>query len=382
MVANSRLRSLEYLRGIAALIVLYAHVVVVGGTDPVIPKSYFPMIAPVASPPEVFTFWRQLIDPEIWIESFGINSGHIGVGIFFLISGYVILRSLDQSAPVEFFLGRFFRIFPLAATVTLGGTIVFASYLALRHQPQTYSIGRTLLSFFLLPAYSPPVPVIWSLIAEVWFYVIMGLCSWKIKRIELYHIIVVAAACLAVATTLTPIRLMLSPALVSYDALTTVLWTIPYNMVFLIFILAGSAIYRARETGKVVAGVSAVACLFAMFCACARLYEATYQGTLGFDYINGGAALIVFLLFLGCEKYMPRMPIAKFFADISYPLYLVHIPLSWLLLFSMTRHGMDGLYAMLITCLICVALAYALHMLIEKPSHRYGKSFSFGATSR
>jgi len=167
-----------------------------------------------------------------------------------------------------------------------------------------------------------------------------------------------------------------SPDIVAQQGvITALLWATPYNMVFLIYILIGSAIYRAHEQGRALAGIVAVACIFATFIAASRLYETAYPGTIGFDATNAVSALVVFIAFLAIDRFTPPIPIAAFFADISYPLYLIHIPLSWFLLYWMTYHGLNGLYALGLTTAICIALAYVLHILIERPAQRYGKSF-------
>jgi peptidoglycan/LPS O-acetylase OafA/YrhL len=379
MSSNARVVSLEYLRGIAALLVLYAHVVIVGGTDPVGPKSYFPMIDTVAAPPENYSFWRQLIDVEIWLESFGVNAGHLGVGIFFLISGYVIMALIEKVGPSKFLIGRFFRIIPLSALVTLGGAAVFASYLAIRGHEQTYDLETAIESSVLLPTRHPPMPVIWSLIAECWFYgVIAAAVAIRRNALSFSDIIVTSVGCLTVVVAVASNGAVL-PSLISASySLTFALSPIfvAYNLTFVSFILIGSAVYRTQQSKRYFSGVATIGLLFGIFLACFRLYDQMFPGTLGFAVANAVASMIVFSAFLMVNRLIPRMRIAQFFADISYPLYLVHIPLSWLLLFWMTRHGMNGFYAMILTCATCIAAAYVLHIFVEMPTHRYGKSFA------
>jgi len=379
MPANDRVVSLEYLRGIAALLVLYAHVVILGGTDPVGPKSYFPMIDTVAAPPDNYTFWRQLVNAEIWLESFGVNAGHLGVGIFFLISGYVIMALIEKVGPSNFLIGRFFRIIPLSALVTLGGAAVFASYLAIRGHEQTYDLETAIESAVLLPTRHPPMPVIWSLIAECWFYgVIAAAVAIRRTALSFSDIVATSVGCLTVVVAVASNGSILPSLISASNNLTFALSPIffAYNLTFVSFILIGSAAYRMQQSKRYLSGVAAVGLLFAIFAACFRLYDQLYPGTLGFSMTNFIVSLAVFSAFLISNRFIPKMRIAQFFADISYPLYLVHIPLAWLLLFWMTKHGMNGLYAMILTCITCIAAAYILHILVEVPTHRYGKSFA------
>jgi peptidoglycan/LPS O-acetylase OafA/YrhL len=377
-----KIRTLHYLRGIAALLVLYAHVVVVGITDPVSPKNYFPMIPGVAFPPELFAGAHYFLAPEIAIERFGINAGHLGVAAFFLISGYVIMRSLDATPLREFAIGRFFRIMPSAAAVTIGGAIAFSAYTVVKGFTPTYTIESTLLSALLLPSPHPPNPVIWSLIVEAWFYAILaGAVFLNRGTVGLSRIVLTAAVCLTTAAILatvaivTPLPLQIQAPLSLNSFVEWALWYISYNLTFVIFILAGSAIYRARQTGQTLLGAVAVALILGMFYASCQIYRPAFPDIAVMDLPNAIAALALFMAALIAERFLPRIRPANFFADISYPLYLVHVPLSWLILHWGAMTGISGPVAMALTIGINIALAYVLHITIENPSHKLGKAY-------
>src|SRR4051812_18434840 len=48
----------------------------------------------------------------LWLYNFNFNFGPFGVGIFFLISGFVIPISIENIGTGQFVIRRFFRIFP------------------------------------------------------------------------------------------------------------------------------------------------------------------------------------------------------------------------------------------------------------------------------
>lgn len=79
---------LDALRGIAALVVVFDH------------SSYAFMAE-----------FRRALMPEF-------NTSRYGIMVFFLVSGYIIPASLERRGYVRtFWIGRFFRIYPLWAAV-------------------------------------------------------------------------------------------------------------------------------------------------------------------------------------------------------------------------------------------------------------------------
>lgn len=201
-----RLRSLHYMRGMSALLVLYAHIAVVGMTDPNSPKRYFPMIGGPAFPPGSEAGAQSIIWPEVFIEGFGLNAGHIGVGVFFLISGFVIMGSLERTDIRAFGLNRIFRILPLSIGVTIGSAALFSAYLHYRGVATPYTVRDTIMSALMLPATLPPIPVIWSLIVEVWFYTILAAAVFVAPNFGFSKIIATAAMCFAGVVAATGLR--------------------------------------------------------------------------------------------------------------------------------------------------------------------------------
>src|SRR5215472_5135330 len=87
-----RIRGLDGLRGIAAVSVLLFHYTVVYGQ----------LIGPIGPLPFVATYGRH------------------GVDLFFIISGFVILMTVDNSRNVtDFIVSRFARLFPAFWTAVL-----------------------------------------------------------------------------------------------------------------------------------------------------------------------------------------------------------------------------------------------------------------------
>jgi peptidoglycan/LPS O-acetylase OafA/YrhL len=187
------------MRGFAALLVLYAHIVVVGTTDPVTPRLYLPMVPYTPLSGTQILAAEAFLRPEYFIERFRIVSGDLGVAIFFLISGFVIQGSLQTLSPGLFIGRRIFRIYPLTIFVVFITAIVLAAYCRLYGVQEPFTIHSTILSAFLLDGFFPNLyvlPVLWSLMVEISFYVLMAGIFLLSKKCSYLEMIIAGTSCL------------------------------------------------------------------------------------------------------------------------------------------------------------------------------------------
>jgi exopolysaccharide production protein ExoZ len=138
-----KIRIIQALRAVAANLVVIFHIVLLY-------SQYDPSYAP-----------RAANFPDI---------GSVGVQCFFVISGFVIATVARRESVGEFLFARFARIYPIYwfyLAVTVG-------YLALRH---VETDGPPVISSILLlpDAAKPRLSVSWSLIHEVYFYIVVAL---------------------------------------------------------------------------------------------------------------------------------------------------------------------------------------------------------------
>ncbi|MOA18889.1 Acyltransferase family protein [compost metagenome] len=68
--------------------------------------------------------------------------------------------------------------------------------------------------------------------------------------------------------------------------------------------------------------------------------------------------------------------IIKFYGDISYPLYLCHIPLAWIVLYETTRHGISLHVGAALSIAVITFVSWILHIAIERPSQEWSKKLS------
>jgi peptidoglycan/LPS O-acetylase OafA/YrhL len=103
--------------------------------------------------------------------------GRLGVKIFFMISGFVILITAASGSMERFFISRIVRLHPcfwVYCTLTFLGTLLAGGY----HHPapfRVYLLNMTMLSgFFGVPSIDG---VYWSLFVELQFYFLVLLAG-------------------------------------------------------------------------------------------------------------------------------------------------------------------------------------------------------------
>ena len=65
-----------------------------------------------------------------------------------------------------------------------------------------------------------------------------------------------------------------------------------------------------------------------------------------------------------------------FFAEVSYPLYVVHVVLGYTILSALTSLGVWPLASIVIAFSAVLATAYLLHVAVEMPTHRRGQRWA------
>lgn len=131
----------------------------------------------------IVVFYHR-VDPELGLGLYHVTQlGWVGVELFFMISGFVILWTASNKTGWGFISSRIARLYPsfwLCLTFTL---------LALAAAGQTVTGPLILTNYTMVPSIvgQPNAdPVYWSLLVEIKFYAIMFvlLITGQIKRIE------------------------------------------------------------------------------------------------------------------------------------------------------------------------------------------------------
>lgn len=144
---EARLRSIQYLRAVAALLVVFHH-----ARNPK-PGLYDPLT------------------PILW--------GQAGVDLFFVISGYVLYRSAISERAFEFLKRRFWRVVPLYWLATIA-----TAALDIAHSPTKLTApfaGHILKSLLFIPHMSLEVP------GQAWPYILQG---WTLNYEIFFYLLV------------------------------------------------------------------------------------------------------------------------------------------------------------------------------------------------
>ncbi len=124
-------------------------------------------------------------NPEWYL--YPVAYGHLGVELFFIISGFVIYFSLQKPIK-EYGLGRFLRLYPLfwvLATVTY-----FLTFLFKDGNPLSFS--HYLLNMLLIQSGNFTTMIdgsYWTLTIEAFFYILIGVFVWlfSTKYLEAFY---------------------------------------------------------------------------------------------------------------------------------------------------------------------------------------------------
>jgi peptidoglycan/LPS O-acetylase OafA/YrhL len=276
--------------------------------------------------------------------------GWTGVHVFFVISGFVIPLSLHNSNYRvsnfgRFFLKRLVRLEPpYLASIVITLLLPVIVFLSPRH-PLPVPVSSLLVHpFYLNGILKLPwlLPVYWTLAVEIEFYIVVGLFFPLIKRPLIFW------------TVAAPVAVALAFALPFSGQLSF------YLPIFLLgiaaFHLSIGAIGKLPFLGFVLAlGVIALRLLLPV----AALVAVT------------AALLIAFI------QRAPRPLVAL--GAISYPLYLLHLPLGYTV-FSVWRrvHVVSPWIAIAIAVSVSLIGAWLLHVYVEIPAMRWASRIRYG----
>lgn len=358
--SNNKITFANQLRGIAVLCVMMAHYTGIywGARDLV--SSY--IHAPVATG-----------DGPQWpgyIMFPTLNYGPFGVALFFLISGFVIPFSLAKMGRLRFIVARALRIYPtywLASAVTL-----LAMWLSSRYWGTPFSIDtHTLLANLELIHVQKALPTIdlvnWTLSIETKFYIVAALMWPFIRRSSALALVNFALLILAFLTWV-PASWSTFSFLgmeLSLDATKCELLYLPFLFIGTLFNFALKGDLSTRALFGAVLGV------FASFLMMWQKTPLAVQ----FWVVpaNYGYALIIFSACYVARARFKASRILDFFADISYPLYLVHALIGYATIRFLTDRGLPFNMAACFAFIVVVGIAYILHIVVEVRSANLGK---------
>lgn len=287
-----------------------------------------------------------------------LASGKFGVQLFFVLSGFVILMTIERGpSPRAFLISRFARLFPaywaavaLAAAVGLcwnGGDFPNAS-------PELVAANFTMLQRFL--GVQPLDWSYWSLPCELVFYSGMLVAIWArgLRYLECASLIWIAVALLIAVSRTEPVE--------------------NYAQFFAI----GISLYRLANDeatpltyAVLVAGLAL--CTFGCGPAPNDADPVTYFG------VGLFATGAVWVAATRPPRFLTSRPML-FLGAISYPLYLVHFRLSYVAIAAL--RDVPAPAAIVSAAVLSVGVAMLIHKFVERPGSRFFRRVLSGDRSR
>jgi len=270
------------------------------------------------------------------ISPFHLPGGFIGVDIFFVISGYLIIGQIykkileNRFAFKEFYVKRFKRLFPAYfATIAISSIFAFIYFLPGEFQNYTWSLISSCLyisnfyfytksGYFDTELQGSPLLHTWSLSVEEQFYalvpILLVVCYKFFKKKSVLALILVA-----VISFLLCIYFSRTDISFAFFSSVTRFWQ---------FILGGLVSIYAHQLIKQKA-MSEVVSIMSLVTLVACCFLMSHDDFPGIKAIIPTLATTLVLAFGKSSYYTYKLLAirpAKFFGDISYSLYLWHWP--------------------------------------------------------
>jgi exopolysaccharide production protein ExoZ len=297
-------------------------------------------------------------------------AGFAGVDLFFVISGFVMVwvTRADQGhvqALPGFWLARFLRIYPLwwlvlsaiVAVWMVKPGWVYASHLT---DPDI------LRSYLLFPAKELPLHAVgWTLIHEVWFYLVFGLLLLAPARLFPFLLLAWGAAVAAAALTL-PAPSDPVIALVRH----------PLTLEFILGAFVGLLVsYRQFPFPGLMARGGAFLLVLSI-ASQASNPQAAFETEWARVWLFGVPAALLIWGLVGMEQQSGTTSPTwtQALGNWSYALYLIHVPVFVAigrLAAPLSREGpLDNIVLLVVGLTAALSAAFVLHRLFERPMGR------------
>lgn len=281
--ARAQLVSIQYLRALAALMVLVTHAL------------YWPLES--RNEPLLIT-------------------GRLGVEIFFVLSGFIItVIGGEAFEPVAFARNRIMRIVPMywIATFLIVG-LATASPSSFRTTVPT--IEGMIKSLLFIPSDVPKAPLLglgWTLDYEAFFYLVFG------------SLFFVRAASRAALLAVLFVGLMVIGRLIDHPSHTQSF----YTSLSLLGFLVGTGVGRLYQLGSLqrLGRIHVLGLLAAGTLSLVILYRTDPEAHLPLFHMSmsfGAMTIVVAMIWVEEAGRLPVIPACRFLGDASYSLYLFH----------------------------------------------------------
>lgn len=288
-------------------------------------------------------------DAQPWMS---FSLGHLGVNLFFIISGFVIFMTIEKvNRPMDFVVTRFSRLYP-AYWAAVALTFSITHLLGLPER--TVDLFSALANLTMVHSLFFGIPhvdgVYWTLQIELLFYLGMFLLLIT-HRLERIHLALFGLLGLRLIYLIAEQGMGISLPWILYKFL--ILGQIPWFAIGItVFRLAFHRDSHTRRDGAVL--VAALALLLAGDGPGIALLATAFAGL-----VYGAATGRIGLL---------RNPILVWLGAISYTLYLVHEYIGWSVMLTLRAAGWKTDATILAAIAVSLILASLITYTVERPA--------------
>lgn len=331
-MATKRVQALDWIRGLACLGVVLYH----------------------------YTTRYSELFPGAMGETACFSWGYMGVAVFFILSGYLSFAVLTGTESLgSFAVKKIKRLYPVYWIGVIVTFLLCTLFLPSRSVDMKSGIfNLTMLQSFV--GIEPVDGAYWTLACELVFYAVVGVVAVTWKKGKAFPGIALAWS----------IALLLYRGWNSTSAVSTILgklWIRDYGHMFLL----GSSLFFLKK-GKGWAD----GCL----CLATIVLSVIYQFWVH-PWEYGIFVLLAGALVFAAQEYEGRggtypavlraaMKPLTFLASISYPLYLLHQNIGYIILQELNRVGLQSPWIVGIPLGLMILVAYLLHRFVELPCAR------------
>lgn len=345
---RDRLGYVDSIRGLAALAVIYFHM------SRYFIQTGFPM--------------SGIERGAMTLTAYVFDTGKIGVGLFFAVSGFVVPFSLlrgKRHAVRDFCVSRFFRLYP-AYWLSIPFGVYF--FFVVRGEP--FGIAQILVNFTMLQQFvgqPNAIGAYWTLQIELVFYVLCVAIFLLGRLRDPGFLLITGAATVLVALAAGAVRHVTGIGLPI--ALLLALTLMQFGLLWRFALLEGDRVARRNAwilAGLFVAAMPAIAALSYHGDGDWYRYTITYY-----------AALLLFILFTTRWRIHGRA--FRYLGAVSYSVYLLAPVVQEAVVLLVPPPAYPGVSPhiyVLATMALSVAAASCSYHLIEKPAIALGKRLS------
>ncbi|WP_323316190.1 acyltransferase family protein [Limnoraphis robusta] len=331
--------------------------------------------------------------PEV---KYYFGMGRHGVEVFFLLSGFVILITLERTKSCwDFIIKRFARLYP-AYWVAIALTFIIVAIAKLPGQQVSLweALGNLtmLQEFFGIPHVDP---VYWTLKVEIFFYIIM-LVIFQLRLLKHVEAVMTGWLVLALFYSLKTylarwgVDGIFSPGVEETTSLFLNFPVLDYNVIqmgmtegtgsiqgirdlfrevliikYAHLFVAGLILYRIKQYGfSLRRGFILLVCILAQ--RVAYSWETSWETTV---YV----AVFIGLLYLAIQGYLSFINLKPliFIGTVSYTIYLIHQNLGYVIIRQFYQYNINPNLSIIFAICVSITLATLITFWVEQPANEW-----------